>query len=73
MSDGLDTSTVTPGRIAPDVSFTMPAIALCADAVAGTNTTHIRAAARHPISVRMSLLLVGPASPPPVFGPILRT
>src|SRR5262245_7782316 len=33
MSDGLDTSTVTPGRTAPDGSFTIPAIALCANDV----------------------------------------
>src|SRR4030095_14930769 len=33
MSDGLDTSTVTPGRTAPDGSFTIPAIALWANDV----------------------------------------
>jgi hypothetical protein len=34
MRTGLDTSTVTPGRTAPEVSFTTPAI----DAWAKTNT-----------------------------------
>src|SRR5262245_58668445 len=35
MSTSLAASTVTPGSTAPDVSFTRPAIVLCADAVPG--------------------------------------
>src|SRR5436190_11965774 len=34
---GLDASTVTPGSTAPDVSFTTPAIPLCASEAAGTS------------------------------------
>src|SRR3954470_2219510 len=37
MSAGLAASTVTPGITAPDVSLTTPAIALCAEAIAGSN------------------------------------
>src|SRR5215470_15736806 len=39
MRTGLDTSTVTPGRTAPDVSFTTPVIDAstpCAEAIDGT-------------------------------------
>jgi hypothetical protein len=39
MSAGLDTSTVTPGRTAPEASLTTPAIPLvCAAAIAGAAT-----------------------------------
>src|SRR6185295_17882427 len=37
MSTGLEASTVTPGRTAPDVSFTTPVNALCARAIDGNN------------------------------------
>src|SRR5262245_19740009 len=37
MRTGLATSTVTPGRTAPDVSLTRPLMALCAKATAGRN------------------------------------
>src|SRR5881296_3800013 len=60
---GLDTSTVTPGSTAPDVSFTVPAIALCATAVPGTMSTHARVVAAAATSVRISLLLVKLTSP----------
>src|SRR5207237_2146903 len=40
MSTGLDASTVTPGRTAPDVSFTVPVIVAWANAAAGATTVH---------------------------------
>src|SRR5437667_6028010 len=43
MSAGLATSIVTPGRTAPLVSLTTPAIALCAYADAGAKTSHASA------------------------------
>src|SRR5215467_4364996 len=42
MRTGLAASTVTPGRTAPNVSFTTPAIVLCADATAGTSVSNAR-------------------------------
>src|SRR5205814_1062305 len=40
ISAGLDASTVTPGRTAPEVSLTVPAMPLvCADAVTGSSRT----------------------------------
>src|SRR5436853_4059952 len=48
MRTSLDASTVTPGRTAPDVSLTTPAMVLCARAAAGSieipSTTQIAAA-----------------------------
>src|SRR5262245_9994897 len=38
MRTGLEASTVTPGSIAPEESFTVPAIALCASAAVGKTT-----------------------------------
>src|SRR5713226_10753646 len=43
MSAGLDASTVTPGRMAPVVSLTTPAIVLCANTVEGANVRHANA------------------------------
>src|SRR5437762_4398520 len=43
MRAGLATSTVTPGSTAPVASLTTPAIALCANAAPGANTSHARA------------------------------
>ena len=40
MRAGLAASTVTPGKIAPDVSLTVPAITACAAATPGTRRTH---------------------------------
>src|SRR3989442_2206898 len=40
MSAGLAASTVTPGSTPPDSSRTMPTMEACAQASAGTNTTH---------------------------------
>src|SRR5438477_10118798 len=40
MRAGLETSTVTPGNTAPDVSFTTPVIDACANATAGNRTRH---------------------------------
>src|SRR5262245_33142351 len=45
ISTSLDASTVTPGSTAPDASFTTPAIALWADAMAGSSTTNAAASA----------------------------
>src|SRR5688572_8666972 len=42
MRAGLLASTVTPGRMAPDVSFTTPAKAPCANAVTGAARAHAR-------------------------------
>src|SRR5262249_30287761 len=39
---GLDASTVTPGSTAPDVSFTTPAIVLCAAAMEGKSVRNAR-------------------------------
>src|SRR6476646_7777352 len=48
MRAGLAASTVTPGITAPEVSFTTPAIALCAEATAGsTMKTKSPRTARH--------------------------
>src|SRR5262245_35889515 len=43
MSAGLAASTVTPGRIAPDVSRTVPVIVACASARAGVPRRRARA------------------------------
>jgi hypothetical protein len=40
MSAGLDASTVTPGKTAPDVSFTTPDIDAWANATAGSKARH---------------------------------
>src|SRR4029453_17489286 len=53
MSAGLDASTVTPGRTAPEVSRTVPAIVACAVARAGNSIT--TAATTNPLNVRMKL------------------
>src|SRR5947208_16202097 len=42
MSTSLDASTLTPGRTAPDVSLTTPAIALCAWATAGSTSSAVK-------------------------------
>src|ERR1051326_8504225 len=69
MSTGLDTSTVTPGRTAPDVSFTTPVIDAstpCADANAGAsaaiaNTTNNRTTPRivRPPSLTQQVIVFG--------------
>src|SRR5438128_1090878 len=41
MSTGLEASTVTPGRTAPDVSLTVPVIVAWAHAAVGTRTVHM--------------------------------
>src|SRR5262245_61390827 len=43
MRAGLLASTVTPGRTAPDSSFTCPVTTACADATRGKRTTPTRA------------------------------
>src|SRR5262245_46580255 len=43
MSTSLDASTLTPGRTAPDVSFTTPAIAVCAGLAPGAIASHSNA------------------------------
>ena len=58
ISAGLDASTVTPGSTAPDVSLTVPAIALvCADATAGSSASSA-AAKMNRANVRMRNLLL---------------
>src|SRR5439155_23698082 len=42
MRTGLAASTVTPGKTAPDESFTTPAMVLCADAAAGRSVSSAR-------------------------------
>src|SRR5437764_182350 len=69
MRAGLDASTVTPGRTAPEVSFTVPAIAalaplVCANA-AGANTSETNAASA---AVALCLCRI---SPPPVEAGML--
>src|SRR5215831_2255972 len=49
----LAASTVTPGKTAPDVSFTTPAIALCACATVGTSTSHASAATTRALNLRV--------------------
>src|SRR5690349_16106322 len=39
MSAGLDASTVTPGRMAPEASWTVPVRVACANTVAGSSKT----------------------------------
>src|SRR5215510_2393495 len=51
----LEISTVTPGRTAPEVSLTTPAIALCARAEAGSASTSDRAADTASIQVGLML------------------
>src|SRR5437879_2913723 len=53
MSAGLLASTVTPGRTAPDVSLTTPAmpLACCAEAGVGRRSTDVRATTVVPITI----------------------
>src|SRR2546422_11727036 len=58
ISAGLAASTVTPGRTAPDVSLTVPAMVLVwADATTGNNARHA-AAMNNRANVRMPSLLL---------------
>src|SRR5687768_3750880 len=52
ISAGLLASTVTPGRIAPDVSLTVPAMTACAAAVAGKSARKTQTA-RDPTKLRI--------------------
>src|SRR5258705_8576264 len=54
ISTGLDASTVTPGRTAPVPSFTTPAIATCALAMAGTKQAAAQSSAVHRTTRRMT-------------------
>src|SRR5947208_9294077 len=54
MSAGLAASTVTPGRIAPDVSLTTPASEDCADATAGSMDSTPRITATRNLIIRTS-------------------
>src|SRR5260370_17767269 len=60
INTGLDASTVTPGRTAPVPSFTTPAIATCALAMAGTRHTAAPSSAVHKPTRRMTSPLFGP-------------
>src|SRR5215813_13240235 len=53
ISTSLAASTVTPGSTAPDVSFTTPAIALCASAMVGTSTTDASAVITRAMNLRV--------------------
>src|SRR5712691_10839177 len=57
ISTGLAASTVTPGRIAPDVSFATPVIAACAYAAAGRSNSTNRATEDRRMSLNIALLL----------------
>src|SRR5512145_3245808 len=52
MRAGLLASTVTPGRIAPDVSRTVPAMTACAAAVMGSSAKQTQTA-RDPTKLRI--------------------
>ena len=52
MSAGLLASTVTPGRMAPDVSLTVPAMTACATAVVGSSAKQTQTA-RDPTKLRI--------------------
>src|SRR5882672_1627797 len=56
MSAGLEASTVTPGRTAPDASFTVPVMEAWANAAAGTSTSSA-SAAKPTCNLRMHYLL----------------
>jgi len=61
MSASLFASTVTPGRTAPDASFTTPAIVLCAPAIAGSAATQTNVRANDTaILLNMPPLLIDP-------------
>src|SRR5258705_11608327 len=62
MSAGLLASTVTPGRTAPVASFTTPANALCARAVAGSARNP--SATTHHIAKRLLIMPTPPQSFP---------
>jgi hypothetical protein len=57
ISTGLDASTLTPGSTASEVSFTTPAIALCARADAGTMRSRRAAGGIHRRGIMKVLLL----------------
>src|SRR5262249_9090721 len=57
ISAGLDASTVTPGSTAPVPSFTTPAIATCARAVAGSRNAAPHTTAAQNTTRRMDVLL----------------
>src|SRR3982751_2277818 len=61
---GLDASTVTPGRTAPDVSLTTPVMDACAAARAGTSTTHASngTISRATLRICVSLSVAGTAA-----------
>src|SRR5687767_12667677 len=63
ISAGLEASTVTPGRIAPDASFTTPAMDACAYAAAGMSTRHTSASSI-PFTTRTGFLLYRMAQDP---------
>src|SRR5262249_7900337 len=54
---GLDASTDTPGRTAPEASLTTPVMAACASAAAGRSRTSNRAAADRRAKLHIVFLL----------------
>src|SRR4029453_16912985 len=66
MRASLLASTLTPGKIAPDVSLTTPAIALCANVRVGDAPTHPNAMNTETASFRIISLPPSPTSYPPM-------
>src|SRR5207244_7479556 len=59
ISAGLEASTVTPGRTAPELSLTTPAIPLavacCADAARGSSSAHMRTVRPTPTTLVLTM------------------
>src|SRR5689334_12296316 len=62
MSAGLEAVTVTPGITAPEVSFTIPAIELCAEAAGASSIRTTTTASTN--TANLALLIVLPLSHP---------
>src|SRR5215831_14318950 len=65
ISASLLASTLTPGKTAPDESFTTPAIALCANVRVGHATVHANAMNNETATFRIISLPPSPISHPP--------
>src|SRR6476660_8337292 len=78
MSTSLAASTVTPGSTAPDVSLTVPMIALCARATVGSNTRQTSVATANPNNLRIiqppfaDTQRPKPSTDPPIGIPTFR-
>src|SRR4029077_17637514 len=67
---GLAASTVTPGRTAPDVSRTMPAMALVCCAAAGRGTSGMNARVVRPIRENRELVMAPLSGRAPYTTPV---